>query len=147
MRSGLLAEALVVGDHDHRGLVVPVETPEDLHDLVPHLGVEVARGLVGQEELGAPDDRPGDRDPLLLPAGELRGEVVHARGETYALEGGEGQPPALGAGEAAVDERQLHVVEDAQVVNEVKGLEDEPDLLVAQAGEVACPGRRRSARR
>ena len=108
----------------------------DLHDLVAHLGVEVARGLVGQEQLGTPHDRARDRDPLLLPAGELRGEVVHAGGEAHALEGGEGQPPALGAGEAPVDERQLHVVEHAQVVDQVEGLEDEADLLVAQAGEV-----------
>ena len=62
--------------------------------------------------------------------------MVHAGGEAHALEGGQGQAAALGPGAAAVDEGQLHVVEDAQVVDQVEGLEDEPDLLVAQAGEV-----------
>jgi hypothetical protein len=124
-----MAAPLVVGDHDHRRAVVPVEAPEDLHDLVAHLGVQVAGRLVGQEQLRTPHDRARDGHPLLLPPRELGREVVHARGEAHALEGGEGQAPALGAGEAAVDEGQLHVVEHAQVVDQVEGLCPTPKAL------------------
>jgi hypothetical protein len=41
------------------------------HDLLPGLGVELTGGLVGQQDLRAARQRPGDRDPLLLPAGQL----------------------------------------------------------------------------
>ena len=65
------------------------------------------------------------------------GDVVDARREADALEGGEGQPAALLAGHLPVEERDLDVVEDRKVVDEMERLEDEPDLLVAQVREVA----------
>ena len=37
----------------------------------PDAGVEVAGGLVGEDDLGLGDERAGDRHPLLLAAGEL----------------------------------------------------------------------------
>jgi len=42
------------------------------------LAVEVAGGLVGHDQVGVGDDGAGDRDPLLLAAGELPREVVLA---------------------------------------------------------------------
>ena len=47
-------------------------------DLQPlaQLQVERAERLVEQEDVGAPDERPGDGDPLLLSAGELVGEPL-----------------------------------------------------------------------
>ena len=39
-------------------------------------GVEVAGRLVGQDDVGVVDQRPGDGHALLLAAGELRGPVV-----------------------------------------------------------------------
>src|SRR4028118_1114986 len=46
-------------------------------------GVEVAGGLVGEDDVGAGQQRPGDRHPLLLAAGELRRAAPQplARGE------------------------------------------------------------------
>ncbi len=44
---------------------------EQAHDLLAGLGVELAGGLVGEQDLRAARQRPGDRDPLLLPAGQL----------------------------------------------------------------------------
>ena len=41
------------------------------HDLLRRLRVELAGGLVGQQHLRAAGQRPGDRDPLLLAAGQL----------------------------------------------------------------------------
>ena len=52
--------------------------------------VEVAGGLVGQEQVRLVDEGARDRHPLLLPAGQLRRAVVHAVGEAHGLEG----PPA-----------------------------------------------------
>ena len=64
------------------------------HDLVAHLRVEVARGLVGEQQAGPADDGARDRDALLLPARELRREVVHARAEPDALERRRAPPAA-----------------------------------------------------
>jgi hypothetical protein len=83
------------------------------------------------------DDGPGDGHALLLAAGELRREVVDARGEADAVEGGERQAPALLVRQAPVEQRDLHVVEHREVAHQVELLEDEADLLVAQARELA----------
>ena len=56
------------------------ETSSDkqVQDLVGALAVEVAGGLVAQQEGRVGHDRARDRDALLLPARELTREVVHA---------------------------------------------------------------------
>ena len=41
----------------------------------PGPGVERAGGLVGEDHVGLPDERPGDRDALLLAARQLGGTV------------------------------------------------------------------------
>ncbi len=68
----------VVRDHDDRLLELAVEQLEQVEDLAGRGAVEVAGRLVGDEEIGVGDDRPGDRDALLLAAGELAGIVVLA---------------------------------------------------------------------
>ena len=45
--------------------------------------------------------------------------------------------PPLGAREAGVDQRQLDVVQGVGARQQVEGLEDEADLLVADAGQLA----------
>ena len=67
---GVLGDVVFVGDHDD-GLAGVVEPAEHLHDLVAGRGVEVAGRLVGQDDVGVVDQRPGDRHALLLAAGEL----------------------------------------------------------------------------
>ena len=60
----------LVGDDDD-GLALAVEVGEEVEDLVAGLGVEVAGGLVGQEERRALDQGAGDRHPLALAARHL----------------------------------------------------------------------------
>jgi hypothetical protein len=55
---------------------------EQPHDLLAGLGVELAGGLVRQQHLRAAGQRPGDRDPLLLAAGELARPLPGVIGET-----------------------------------------------------------------
>ena len=45
------------------------------------VAVQVAGGLVGQQQRGRGDQRPGHGDPLLLAAGELVGQVVDPVGQ------------------------------------------------------------------
>ena len=45
--------------------------------------VDVAGGLVGQEDVGPVDHRAGDRQPLLLASREGRRHGVHAVAQAY----------------------------------------------------------------
>ena len=58
----------------------------DVEDLVDHLGVQRRGRLVEEHDLGLHRQRPGDRDALLLTAGELGRVLVGLVGDADALE-------------------------------------------------------------
>src|SRR5688500_56288 len=68
-------DLLVVRGHQH-GRAELVDLDEELNDLPAGDGVEVAGRLVGDEDRRIVDERAGDGGPLLLPARQLRREVV-----------------------------------------------------------------------
>ena len=76
---------LVVGYHDDCGAVLGVEAVEEAHHLGAHLAVEVAGGLVGEDNLGLTYDGTGYGHALSLTAAELRGQMVDAVGHLEAL--------------------------------------------------------------
>ena len=67
-------------------LALAVDLEEELVHLLARARVEVAGGLVGQEELRLEDERARERHALLLAAGELAGAVEHAVREADLLE-------------------------------------------------------------
>lgn len=64
-----------LGDEDAGGAGVPC--PEGLVEGGLRLHVEGAGAVVEDEELGAPEEGPGEGDALLLPAGEARAPLGH----------------------------------------------------------------------
>ena len=83
---------------------------EDRQDLLRGGGVQVAGRLVGEDQRRVGDQRAGDRDALLLAAGQLGGQVVDAVAQPDLAQ----RAPAPGAGarraaEPGVGERQLDV--------------------------------------
>src|SRR6266446_4560915 len=60
---GVLGDVALVGDEDDR-VAVLVELFEQAHDLLPGGRVQVAGGLVGQQDGGLHDQGPGHRHPL-----------------------------------------------------------------------------------
>ena len=68
-------------DQEERLAVLLVELAQERQDLGGPRRVEVAGGLVGQDQGWAVDERPRDRDALLLAAGELARPVVGTLGE------------------------------------------------------------------
>ena len=78
-------DALIVRRH-HHGRPGAVDAVEQSHDADRGGGVEVAGGLVGQQDQRPVDERPGDRDPLLLSTGELVGQVGVLALETDQIE-------------------------------------------------------------
>jgi hypothetical protein len=78
-------DALVVGRH-HDGRAGPVDAVEDAHDADGGRGVEVPGRLVGEHDQRPVDERPRDRDALLLTAGQLVREPPGLLGETDEVE-------------------------------------------------------------
>ncbi len=109
--------------------------------------MQVAGRLVGEDHRGVGDDGARDADELLLAAGELRGIEILLRDDAEAIEHVGDDALALGLADVAVGERQLDVLVDRQVVEQVIALEDEADvallerraLLRARARESAVP--------
>ena len=60
----------VVG-HDRERDSLLVQFFQHFEDLLSRLGIEIARGFIGEHQLRLRDDRPGHRDALLLATREL----------------------------------------------------------------------------
>ena len=126
-----------VGDH-HDGDALIVEFLKNPHHLNGSFGIEIAGGFVGKEDLRLIDEAAGDGDALLLAAGELVGHVVGAIGEADNLQAVHGAFANLvgrGFAVAAVEHGEFDVFEGGGAREEVKTLEDEAQLLVAEIGQ------------
>ena len=69
-------------------IVIPLggELAHHVEHPLDQLRVEGARDLVEEHHLWVHRQRPGDRDPLLLPARETVGVLAELVGEPYPLE-------------------------------------------------------------
>ncbi len=72
----LIHQRQVVGGDDDRGAGF-VQFDEQPQQAARQGGIDVAGRLVGEQQLGAHDERAGDRRALLLAAGEHRRQGVH----------------------------------------------------------------------
>ena len=71
---------------------------QQAHDLLAVGGVEIAGGLVGQDQLRGGDEGAGDGDALLLAAGELLRPVARAMPHADPLQRLGDAPLPLGGG-------------------------------------------------
>ena len=122
---GLLGDVGIVGDHED-GMASAVELAEQADDDFLVGLVEIAGGLVGQNELGLIDQRTSDGDALLLSTRELRGKVREAMPQTDAFEGVGG---LRFVGDAMEVLREHHVFQRVEIRDQVELLEDEADFL------------------
>jgi hypothetical protein len=68
---------LIVVGHDDKGLLIPVTQGEkQLMQFFFVVGVQVARGLIGEYHIGMIDQGPGHGYPLLLASRKFRRFVV-----------------------------------------------------------------------
>ena len=140
-------DLVVVGDEHDGDPALGVEPFQDGHDLGAGAGVEVAGRLVGEQQRRVADERAGDGDPLLLTAGHLRGSMTEAMAQPDRLKRRDRALLAFGPADSAVDQGQRDVVHGAGARQQLEGLEDEADGLVAQLGQftvaerVRRPGR------
>src|SRR6478672_4325926 len=125
----------VVGGHDDRRARA-VDAVEQLDDAEAGVGVQVARGLVGEQDRRPVDEGPGDGNTLLLTTGELvRQALLHARESDELERLGHG---LADAGAAAAEDLQGvgDVLKDRLVGQQAEVLEDAADLA-AQGRDLA----------
>lgn len=123
-----------VRDDDDRDAAL-MQFVENVHDLLAGFAVEVSRGFVGEDQLGAVHDCAGDGYTLTLAAGKFVGSVFGATGETDAIEcvfGG-----CAGKGATSIDQRHHDVFEGCRALNQVECLEHESDLTISQISQLA----------
>jgi hypothetical protein len=64
---GLGSDIGFVSHHHNGHTLLSIEGPQRLHDLVRGAGIEISSRLVTQQHARVVDERPCDRDSLLLP--------------------------------------------------------------------------------
>ena len=117
--------------HHHDRLVEGLHrSPEEAEQLGARAGVEVARGLVGEDDLRAGHECPGDGDPLLLAPGQLGRAVREAIPEPHLRNHRVEPIPVRPL--ARQQQRQGDVLRGGQRGQQVVGLEDEAHPLPPQ---------------
>ncbi len=127
-----------MGDQDQGFFVVVDEGEEELAELLGVGVVEVAGGLVGEDEVGIVAEGAGDGGALPLSAGEELGGVIGSLGKADLIE----ELEAFGAGEGIACDAGGHedVFEGGEIVEEIIGLEDEADVAVSESAGVGRSG-------
>lgn len=69
-----------MGDHDDGGAAF-VDLAEQVDDLKREIGVDVAGGLVRDDERGVVDERARERDALLFAARQVLGQALGLAGK------------------------------------------------------------------
>ena len=139
---------LIVRHVDERDADLAVQALElELH-LLAELEVERPERLVEEQDRGLVDERPRERDPLLLAARELVGPPAVQTAEAHLLERLPDGAPDLGGGPGLDAQPERDVLEHAQVRKERVVLEDGVDVpsVGGQAVDALAPDRDRSCR-
>src|SRR5262252_442752 len=108
---GVFRDVVFVSDDQQREAAFAVEPLENLHDLDRSAAVERARRLVGQDDRRLIDQRPRDRDALLLPTRKLIRMIVLAPGQPDRFERLLGAALSLRSLDPGVEHWQLHVLD------------------------------------
>lgn len=121
-----------MGDEDERSAVLTVQREQQIGNFIPGLTIEVAGGFVGKKHVRAAVKCPGQRHPLLFPAGELRRKVIEAFSQPQLLQQCAGAFPAVSGVLAAQQPRQLHVLQRIEGWDQHKRLENKANVLCPQ---------------
>ena len=81
---GARRHARIVGD-EHDGPASTIEALKEIENIEGGLRIEIARGLIGQDQLRLVDESAGNGDTLLLAARKFAWRMVHALREPTAV--------------------------------------------------------------
>ncbi len=111
-----------------------VQAFQEVEHLHPGALIQVAGGLVGEQQGRASGESAGQDCALLLTTGELAGPVVAAIGKPDFLKLGGGRIGGLAPGSAADEQRHHDVFESGELGQEGVHLPDKTDMAVAPFG-------------
>ena len=118
-----------MADQQERGAGLAADFADELKRVAGVAAVEVARRLVGEDELRVVGQRPGHGHALLLAGRELPREMSELVAQPHALE----QRFRMAAVHPATERHpEFHVLEDIVALEQVEGLENIPDGRGAQ---------------
>src|ERR1700733_3061005 len=123
--------------HDDQRLAARVERAEQLEHVLGGARVELAGGLVGEQQRRLVHQRARDRDALLLPARERGRPVVHAVAERDVAQRALGPRERLAAAAPRVVVAHRAVLARIEVRKQVEALEHEADRSRANPRELA----------
>lgn len=121
-----------MSDEDQGGTVFAIKREQQIGNFVPGLAIEVAGGLIGEQEGRATVKGPGQRHPLLFTAGELRRQVVQAFAKPQLLKQRAGIALTLAVAGTAQQRRQLDVLQGVERRDQHKRLKNEANVLRPQ---------------
>ena len=124
-----------MGHHEDGGLQGLLGLFEGPDHRPAGLAVQVAGGLVRQDQQGVVDEGPGHGTALLLAAGDLRRVLVPDGGDAEHVAQLVRPGLRLGGDGAADDGGQQDVLPDRQAVQQQEILEHEAQLPVADLGQ------------
>ena len=105
---------------------------EECQDLGRGDGVQVARGLIGQDDRRPVDQGPGNGGPLHLPPRDLVGLVMPPGSQFHLRQPVDRLLPGLVVRDPLEDPGQGDVFFQGQQGQEVEGLEDHPHPVPAE---------------
>jgi hypothetical protein len=98
--------------------------------------VESGRRLVGEDDFRICDEGAGDRNTLLLAAGEPGGQMAQLFGDSHPI--GESSDGFFFNALTVQPQRERDVLRDGQGRHQVEALEDEPHPPPPEDGEAAA---------
>ncbi len=117
--------SLSASRRDHHGGARAIECFKQAQQLDRHFRIEVAGRLVGNQQVGAADHRPGNRDALLLSARQLGRKCVLAFAQLDPVEHVSHGVGQFALGNPGHTQRQGHVVVSREMGNQAEVLEDD----------------------
>src|SRR6266566_2592142 len=111
-----------------------IELAKQLHDFFALTGVQVSRGFVSEQKLRFGDDRACNTYQLLLATGKLTRIQIFFADDLETVERVGHQSSALAFAVAPIGERDIEVLVNREVIEQVILLKHEADLLVSQRG-------------
>jgi len=123
----------IVRNHQHRLAEFLIRESKHAEYDVGILGIQVARGFVGQHDRWFVDESAGQSYPLLLSSGQLRGAMSQAFGESKKI-GDAVEVGGIARTIAGNFARDLDIGAGIERGQQIELLEDEPNLAFSHAG-------------
>jgi hypothetical protein len=109
-----------------------IQFAQQIHDGFAVAGVQIAGGLVREQNRWSASKRPSHSHSLLLTAGKLRWVMLHAMRHADLLQRLLDALLPLARRHTAVRQRQLNIFVNGQIADQVERLENETDFPVAR---------------